>query len=129
MKESHFPFILCFMLGKMRACAGMQCGSGIPQQSLCSVITASQVMLAAAFPLQPQRIFSQRSRKRTSSWNIGKSTLCWERRSCRAACGGCDVFVYDTYTRNSSAGVLHAPAAFVLYSFICCASAAEVSGR
>lgn len=34
MKKSHFPFIPCFILGKMRACAGMQHGSSIPQQKL-----------------------------------------------------------------------------------------------
>lgn len=99
MKESHLPFIPCFILGKMSICVGIWHGRAkhSPAKAvccLCSVIRSSpQVILEAAFTLWPQRIFSQRSRRRVSIWPIGKGTPRSERGSCRAAREGCDVFV------------------------------------
>lgn len=98
MKESHLPLIPLLFWVKMSVCVGMWHvrAEHSPAKALChvcSVIRSSQFMLEAAFTFQPQRIFSQRSRKRRSIWHVRKSTPCSGSRSCRAAREGCGVFV------------------------------------
>lgn len=111
MKASHLPLIPVLFWVKMSVCVGMwhvraEHSPAEAVYHVCSVIRSSQVILEAAFTFQPQRISSQRSRKRSSIWHVRKNTPCSGSRSCRAA--PCECLWAAMYARSSSAGVLNA---------------------